>query len=151
MRLTGWAGHLPFGSSAVASPTVAIAQLGERQTEDLKVPGSIPGVGSLGGACLHCVVISAVESAWCHLLSRGLCLARWDFHALKILFARRNFSLCVRFVCVCVVGAGVLLIQEQQQRSPTHRNHQRPCGPMDNASARGAGDCRFEPCRGHVR
>ena len=23
----------------------AIAQLGERQTEDLKVPGSIPGVG----------------------------------------------------------------------------------------------------------
>ena len=24
-----------------------IAQLGERQTEDLKVPGSIPGVGSL--------------------------------------------------------------------------------------------------------
>ena len=27
----------------------AIAQLGERQTEDLKVPGSIPG---LGKACL---------------------------------------------------------------------------------------------------
>ena len=25
----------------------AIAQLGERQTEDLKVPGSIPGGGSL--------------------------------------------------------------------------------------------------------
>jgi hypothetical protein len=25
----------------------AIAQLGERQTEDLKVPGSIPGVGTL--------------------------------------------------------------------------------------------------------
>ena len=24
----------------------AIAQLGERQTEDLKVPGSIPGLGS---------------------------------------------------------------------------------------------------------
>ena len=27
-------------------PTAAIAQLGERQTEDLKVPGSIPGRGS---------------------------------------------------------------------------------------------------------
>ena len=27
--------------------TAAIAQLGERQTEDLKVPGSIPGVGIL--------------------------------------------------------------------------------------------------------
>ena len=26
-------------------PTAAIAQLGERQTEDLKVPGSIPGLG----------------------------------------------------------------------------------------------------------
>ena len=25
----------------------AIAQLGERQTEDLKVPGSIPGLGTL--------------------------------------------------------------------------------------------------------
>ena len=30
----------------VAPATIAdIAQLGERQTEDLKVPGSIPGVG----------------------------------------------------------------------------------------------------------
>ena len=27
------------------SATAAIAQLGERQTEDLKVPGSIPGLG----------------------------------------------------------------------------------------------------------
>ena len=29
----------------------AIAQLGERQTEDLKVPGSIPGLGKLCAAC----------------------------------------------------------------------------------------------------
>jgi hypothetical protein len=28
-------------------PTAAIAQLGERQTEDLEVPGSIPGLGIL--------------------------------------------------------------------------------------------------------
>ena len=28
-----------------ASALAAIAQLGERQTEDLKVPGSIPGLG----------------------------------------------------------------------------------------------------------
>ena len=28
-------------------PFADIAQLGERQTEDLKVPGSIPGVGSV--------------------------------------------------------------------------------------------------------
>ena len=27
--------------------------------------------------------------------------------------------------------------------------HRRPRGPMDKASAYGAGDCRFESCRGH--
>ena len=27
----------------------------------------------------------------------------------------------------------------------------RPRGPMDKASAYGAGDCRFESCRGHCR
>ena len=26
----------------------------------------------------------------------------------------------------------------------------RPRGPMDKASAYGAGDCRFESCRGHL-
>ena len=31
-------------------PEAAIAQLGERQTEDLKVPGSILGLGISGGA-----------------------------------------------------------------------------------------------------
>ena len=30
----------------------AIAQLGERQTEDLKVPGSIPGLGMFAGRCV---------------------------------------------------------------------------------------------------
>ena len=29
----------------LAAQPAAIAQLGERQTEDLKVPGSIPGLG----------------------------------------------------------------------------------------------------------
>ena len=56
---------------------------------------------------------------------------------------------CALCVCVCVVGVGVLLLDEEQQRSPTHRNHQRPRGPMAKASAHGAGDCRFESCRGH--
>ena len=32
-------------ASFFSNPTAAIAQLGERQTEDLKVPGSIPGLG----------------------------------------------------------------------------------------------------------
>ena len=31
----------------VQTSNAAIAQLGERQTEDLKVPGSIPGLGIL--------------------------------------------------------------------------------------------------------
>jgi hypothetical protein len=29
-------------------------------------------------------------------------------------------------------------------------NDKRPRGPMDKASAHGAGDCRFESCRGHL-
>ncbi len=37
----------------------AIAQLGERQTEDLKVPGSIPGGGSKKQACLCGVMVNA--------------------------------------------------------------------------------------------
>ena len=36
------------GARVPAPPTTAaLAQLGERQTEDLKVPGSIPGGGTL--------------------------------------------------------------------------------------------------------
>ena len=35
------------------------------------------------------------------MLWRGLCLARWDFHALKILLARRNFTLCAFVVWFC--------------------------------------------------
>ena len=31
---------------------------------------------------------------------------------------------------------------------PCIKKH-RPRGPMDKASAYGAGDCRFESCRGH--
>ena len=41
-KLEGWCSG--WYSFAIA----AIAQLGERQTEDLKVPGSIPGLGTLG-------------------------------------------------------------------------------------------------------
>ena len=35
------------------SSEAAIAQLGERQTEDLKVPGSIPGLGIFIEPHLH--------------------------------------------------------------------------------------------------
>ena len=40
----------PFVRVANAEANAAIAQLGERQTEDLKVPGSIPGLGILHSA-----------------------------------------------------------------------------------------------------
>jgi hypothetical protein len=40
-------------------PPAAIAQLGERQTEDLKVPGSIPGLGTLAELLFVCI--------WCQL------------------------------------------------------------------------------------
>ena len=36
----------------VGTPAASIAQLGERQTEDLKVPGSIPGLGIFNPICL---------------------------------------------------------------------------------------------------
>ena len=32
----------------------------------------------------------------------------------------------------------------------SHSSSSRPRGPMDKASAYGAGDCRFESCRGHI-
>ena len=41
----------PNTLSKIETPTAAIAQLGERQTEDLKVPGSIPGLGIMVWAC----------------------------------------------------------------------------------------------------
>ena len=40
----------------------AIAQLGERETEDLKVPGSLPG---LGIKCIHAMFIHIRESLPC--------------------------------------------------------------------------------------
>ena len=39
---------------AVAEARAAIAQLGERQTEDLKIPGSIPGLGIFADSGLAC-------------------------------------------------------------------------------------------------
>ena len=52
-------------SLAIASAVAAIAQLGERQTEDLKVPGWIPGLGK----CIH---LRAEPNGFrVHLLSRS--------------------------------------------------------------------------------
>ena len=47
-----------------ASVFADIAQLGERQTEDLKVPGSIPGVGI-------CIFMFCSNALWNTVLGRG--------------------------------------------------------------------------------
>ena len=39
--------HCGLNQRAAMKDQAAIAQLGERQTEDLEVPGSIPGLGIL--------------------------------------------------------------------------------------------------------
>ena len=38
--------HIGLSNEPKSASSAAIAQLGERQTEDLKVPGSIPGLGT---------------------------------------------------------------------------------------------------------
>ena len=45
--------HLSFKMTKFILRQAAIAQLGERQTEDLKVPGSIPGLGRNHRAVAH--------------------------------------------------------------------------------------------------
>ena len=45
--------------------TAAIAQLGERQTEDLKVPGSIPGLGISGWSQRRCCELDAEKDRCC--------------------------------------------------------------------------------------
>ena len=44
------------------SSEAAIAQLGERQTEDLKVPGSIPGLGIFIDVCVRRIVKDSSET-----------------------------------------------------------------------------------------
>ena len=47
--------------------TAAIAQLGERQTEDLKVPGSIPGLGKPFASRSQCdseVLLGNTQLVW---------------------------------------------------------------------------------------
>ena len=43
----------------------AIAQLGERQTEDLQVPGSIPGLGSGMDLAAHVAYLTGVLLICC--------------------------------------------------------------------------------------
>ena len=54
---------MAFGSCG--STCAAIVQLGERQTEDLKVPGSIPGLGMSPTPCAALgAVVSQCRERW---------------------------------------------------------------------------------------
>ena len=65
-RLFDFPAHPPSSTVALVALSfrAAIAQLGERQTEDLKVPGSIPGLG----ICSYCKVLAPLI---CDLKARG--------------------------------------------------------------------------------
>ena len=52
----------------------------------------------------------------------------------------RSFVLRRSFCYICAPTGGCTV---------DRRSHNWPRGPMDKASAYGAGDCRFESCRGH--
>ena len=107
LRLGIWARRLPFGSCAVVRPTAAIAQLGERQTEDLKVPGSIPGLGSFGVAYLRCVVLLAVVAGVVSYVVVGFVSGTMGFSCFENLACQAEFQ----SVCAwCVVGVGLLLL-----------------------------------------
>ena len=79
------------------SAIAAIAQLGERQTEDLKVPGSIPGLGT----CLP----PSFSRPFCFFIFLSVCFFKFIFDCLYIslslsLFISVSFSvlsLSVRF------------------------------------------------------
>ena len=89
------------------TPTAVIAQLGERQTEDLKVPGSIPGLGSFGVAYLRWVLLLAVVSGVVSYVVAGFVSGTMGFSCFENLACQAEFQ----SVCAwCVVGVGLLLL-----------------------------------------
>ena len=60
--------YLPEKVIAISKKVLAeIAQLGERQTEDLKVPGSIPGLGMLRHSSLCHAAVRLCKYIRCSL------------------------------------------------------------------------------------
>ena len=68
--------------------TAAIAQLGERQTEDLEVPGSIPGLGIL--LQLYCLTqVSFLRQSFSLLSFLRFAIPLYKFFSTRAL-ARKN-------------------------------------------------------------
>ena len=81
---------MPHMDRLTSQPQAAIAQLGERQTEDLQVPGS-PG---LGNAC---------GMGWqqtCQALARGGLVAEYIV-AVNVTDSRLTNALCHAYVLAC--------------------------------------------------
>ena len=97
---------MPFWRWVVASSTAAIAQLGQRQTEDLKVPGSIPGLGSV--VLPVCVVLCLRGSVRdVSLVVAGFVSGTMGFSCFENLARQAGFE----FVCACwLVGVGLWLL-----------------------------------------
>jgi hypothetical protein len=83
--------------------TAAIAQLGERQTEDLKVPGSIPGLGIFFRADIVARIVPG--GLWCTLcaLVGGYPSGTMRFSCFENLACQAEFCVCG---CCCRVVLG---------------------------------------------
>ena len=108
----------------------AIAQLGERQTEDLKVPSSILGLGiDMYGVSICCLTIAQDVHAPCTSVS-GVC--QWSTHTCR---ASHGSGSCLPLVDVQFshwpptmrVGfKSILEVHRQVLRVCLHNIHQQP-------------------------
>ena len=104
------------GVCSSSSTQAAIAQLGERQTEDLKVPGSIPGLGILSHVhlclvscfALSCRVVSVLWCVcFCVVFLRRVSLRRVYVVSRILLVVCKLCVSCDLFVlcnCLCLVN-----------------------------------------------
>ena len=104
------------GVCSSSSTQAAIAQLGERQTEDLKVPGSIPGLGILSHVhlclvscfALSCRVVSVLWCVcFCVVVLRRVSLRRVYVVSRILLVVCKLRVSCDLFVlcnCLCLVN-----------------------------------------------
>ena len=131
--------------------TAAIAQLGERQTEDLKVPGSIPGLGT------HCVVDWLARPDPMCQFTKPIDPPRTRTWNLR-LRGPTPYPLGQRATCANALGAHIRCVPcfrcmrnapQMRVRAWLRLHVGWPCGLMDKALVFGTKDCRFESCQGH--
>ena len=93
--------------------SAAIAQLGERQTEDLKVPGSIPGLGTFP-ASPHCGVSNT--QIWCFGNTElVLWKHQFEFGVLKTPISMWCFTWYLEITTCRCKSTMFLILQNQKQ------------------------------------